>query len=134
MGSKPHEKMPAMEWGTSETDNFVNINKYIFCSNDDQESNEFAGNINNIGSRVKSLPKSTVLNNEVNDSEHHFVYNAGSSTKLAELESTEKSDMKQIRYSGFFSTMKIGNNEGLFPSAYKDTQETNIYSKQKGKL
>lgn len=134
LGSKQNSHVSAMDWANSETDNFVNINKFIFSHNEEQDSNDFAAPSYNIGSRVKAIPKSSILINEISDSDNQ-IYNAGLNAKYTELESQiERSENRPARYSGFFSTMKLTTNEGLFPSAYKESQESNLNLKQKGRV
>jgi hypothetical protein len=133
MGPKTTEKASAMEWANTETDNFVSINKYIF-SCDEQDGGEHVGPKTNMNTRVKSLPKTGVLSNDTHEADLHFPTGTGIPAKLAEFDAlNERTENRPARYSGFFSTMKLMNNEGLFPSAYKDTQD-NIFSKQKGKF
>ena len=133
MGPKTSDKPSAMEWANTETDNFVNINKYIF-KNEEPESNDFMAPKTSAGMRVKSLPKTNTTNNERPDTEHHFPGSSGGVSRLMDLDGhNDKPDGRPARISGFFSTMKFTQNEGLFPSTLANTQEL-TYQKFKGKI
>jgi hypothetical protein len=131
MGPKQSEKGSAMEWASSETDNFVNINKFIF-SNHEDDSNEFSGPISAIGARVKSLPKNSIFGADIVESEHQLPSNT---MKFSDLEGpSDRMDIRAAKYSGFFSTMKLTSNEGLFPSAHNNAVDGSSNPKPKGKI
>lgn len=133
MAPKTTDKPTAMEWANTETDNFVNINKYIF-STDEPEPNDYMAPKTSAGMRVKSLPKTTPAINECPDTGNHFTGGSNGVARLMDLDShNEKPDGRPARFSGFFSTMKFSHNEGLFPSTHMNAQESS-HPKLKGKI
>lgn len=73
-----------MEWANTETDNFLSINKYIFSNSEDFEPSEFTKPFSSIASRVKSLPKSNLIENESSSNEIQFPFSGNFNMKFTE--------------------------------------------------
>ena len=96
----------------------------LFSNSEDFDSNEFGNSVLNISARVKSLPKKAPFVSDEAEIDQKLAPKIAFSPKLSDFETShEHTEGRPPRCTDFFSTMKLGHGDGLFPSAKNVTND-----------